>query len=173
MSIRRPPRQSTDGLQDRKWKEQAFYDANRPVGATGPIGPAGPQGPAGPTGATGPQGPQGIAGPTTVNVGTTSTVSYGTSAGVTNGGDSTNVVLNFTIPQGPQGEPGDNEKGPKFTYSSGKISRIDYDSGNYRVFTYTSGKLSQIDYRKGTQTLRKAIIYNIDGTLDEIVETLL
>lgn len=59
MSIRRPPRQSTDGLQDRKWKEQAFYDANRPVGATGPIGPAGPQGPAGPTGATGATGPQG------------------------------------------------------------------------------------------------------------------
>jgi len=59
MSIRRPPRQSTDGLQDRKWKEQAFYDANRPVGATGAMGPPGPQGPAGPTGAIGPQGPSG------------------------------------------------------------------------------------------------------------------
>jgi hypothetical protein len=103
MSIRRPPRQSTDGLQDRKWKEQAFYDANRPVGATGAMGPPGPQGPAGPTGAIGPQGPQGIAGPTTVNVGTTTTVSHQTPAGVSNGGDSTNVVLNFTIPQGPPG----------------------------------------------------------------------
>lgn len=62
MSIRRPPRQSTDGLQDRKWKEQAFYDANRPVGATGAMGPPGPQGPAGPTGAIGPQGVQGVPG---------------------------------------------------------------------------------------------------------------
>lgn len=173
MSIRRPPRQSTDGLQDRKWKEQAFYDANRPVGATGPMGPPGPQGPAGPTGATGPQGPQGIAGPTTVNVGTTTTVSYGTPASVTNGGDSTNVVLNFAIPQGPQGEPGENEKGPEFTYSSGKVSRIDYDSGNYKVMTYTAGVLTQIDYHRGAETIRKTFNYNVDGTLDEIVEVTL
>ena len=83
MTIRRPPRQSTDSFQDRKWKEQAFYDANRPTGPQGPIGPAGPQGPVGATGATGPQGPQGIPGPTTVDVGTTTTVS--------------------TIPQGPPG----------------------------------------------------------------------
>lgn len=103
MTIRRPPRQSTDSFQDRKWKEQAFYDANRPTGPQGPIGPAGPQGPVGATGATGPQGPQGIPGPTTVDVGTTTTVSYGTPAAVANGGDSTNVVLNFTIPQGPPG----------------------------------------------------------------------
>jgi len=103
MTIRRPPRESTDSFRDRKWKEQAFYDANRPTGAQGIQGPAGPQGPTGPTGATGAQGPQGIAGPTTVNVGTTTTVSYGTPAGVSNGGDSTNVVLNFTIPQGTPG----------------------------------------------------------------------
>lgn len=103
MSIRRPPRQSTDGLQDRKWKEQAFYDANRPVGATGAMGPPGPQGLTGPVGPTGPQGPQGIQGPATVTVGTTTTVSSGSPASVTNGGDSTNVVLNFTIPEGQSG----------------------------------------------------------------------
>jgi hypothetical protein len=103
MTIRRPPRDATEGYRDRKWKEQAFYDANRPVGATGSAGPAGPQGPSGPTGATGPQGPQGIAGPTTITVGTTTTVSPGTPAGVSNSGDTTNLVLNFTIPQGVAG----------------------------------------------------------------------
>lgn len=103
MTIRRPPRESVDSFQDRKWKEQVWKDSARATGPQGLMGPPGPQGPTGPTGATGPQGPQGIAGPTTVDVGTTTTVSYGTPAAVSNGGTSTNVVLNFTLPQGPPG----------------------------------------------------------------------
>ena len=111
-------------------------------GATGKTGPQGPQGVTGATGKTGPQGPAGpgvAAGGTTgqvlakksntnydtqwidnsgggstvsVNVGETTTGEPSTNARVTNSGDETNVVLNFTIPrgktgsQGPQGVPG-------------------------------------------------------------------
>jgi hypothetical protein len=55
-----------------------------------------------------------------VNVGETTTGEPGTNASVTNSGDETNVVLNFTIPrgktgpQGPQGKPGaDGKTGPQ------------------------------------------------------------
>lgn len=173
MTVRRPPRDSTDGLRDRKWKEQIFYDANRPAGPQGPIGPAGPQGPTGPQGAVGPQGPQG---PATVNVGTTVTVTNGTPASVTNSGTAGNVILDFVIPAGPQGAMGpvgENEKGPLFTYSGGSVSRIDYDSGNYKLLTYTTGRLTQLDYIKGGLTIRKTFLYNLDGTLNEIVEAIL
>ena len=66
MTVRRPPRQSTDGLRDRKWKEQTFYDANRPTGAqgvAGPSGPAGAQGVQGTRGAKGDPGSEGAVGP--------------------------------------------------------------------------------------------------------------
>ena len=45
-----------------------------------------------------------------VNVGTTTTGEAGTAASVTNSGDETNVVLNFTIPRGETGPAG--ERGP-------------------------------------------------------------
>lgn len=83
-------------------------------GPTGPQGPAGPEGPAGPAGEQGPtgergeQGPQGPAGANgvspTVSVGTTTTVPYGNPATVNNSGTNTNVILDFQIPQGPQGD---------------------------------------------------------------------
>ena len=173
MTIRRPPRESTDSFRDRKWKEQAFYDANRPTGAQGIQGPAGPQGPTGPQGPQGIQGPQG---PATVNVGTTVTTTYGNPASVTNSGTSGNVILDFVIPSGPTGPMGpigENEKGPLFTYSSGLVSRIDYDSGNYKLFTYSLGVLTQIDYYKGSSHIQKTFSYNGDGTLHEIVEVTL
>lgn len=87
-----------------------------PQGETGPQGPAGPQGPQGPagpvgptgatgaTGATGLQGPAGPAGITpTITIGNTYTVEAGTPASVENSGTATNLILNFSIPQGPQG----------------------------------------------------------------------
>ena len=92
---------------------------------TGPQGPAGPPGPAGPAGSTGPAGPPGPAGPQgetgerglrgetgpagadgispTITIGTVTTVSAGTPASVENVGSDTAVVLDFSIPQGPQG----------------------------------------------------------------------
>ena len=118
-------------------------------GADGKPGPQGPQGKPGVDGKPGPQGPAGpgvatggttgqvlakksntnydtewinptSGGTVSVNVGETLTGEPGTNASVTNSGNETNVILNFTIPrgktgpQGPQGEPGaDGKPGPQ------------------------------------------------------------
>ena len=156
MTVRRPPRASTDGLRDRKWKEQTFLDANRPVGATGPMGPAGPQGPAGPTGA---QGIQGVPGEGVPTGGATGEVLVKVSA--------TDYDTDWVSSDDVTWK----ETGPAFTYSSGVVSRIDYDSGNYKLFTYSGGKVSRIDYIRGALTVRKDFTYNIDGTLDYITYT--
>jgi hypothetical protein len=59
------------------------------------------------TAAVGQQGYQGYQGSAaTVNVGTTSTVSYATGASVTNSGSQSAAVFNFSLPQGPQGYQG-------------------------------------------------------------------
>ncbi len=60
---------------------------------------------------TGPTGPQGPTGPTgmaaaTISVNQTTTGAPGTEAQVTNIGTENNVILDFTIPQGIQGEQG-------------------------------------------------------------------
>ena len=89
-----------------------------PRGETGPRGPQGeigPQGPQGETGATGAQGPQGETGATgqsaNISIGTVTTLPSGSNATVVNSGTSMDAVLDFGIPQGPQGEIG--PQGPK------------------------------------------------------------
>ena len=100
------------------------FDFKIPRGKTGPQGPAGPG--VTPGGTTGQvlakksntnydtewvDKPGG--GTVSVNVGKTTTGEPGTNASVTNSGDETNVVLNFTIPRGdtgPQGPAG--KQGP-------------------------------------------------------------
>lgn len=96
------------------------------TGAQGPAGPQGEQGPAGPQGEQGPQGepgedgtpgPQGPAGAdgapgkdgaaATVTVGTVTTGEPGTDAAVTNTGTENAAVLDFVIPKGEKGDPGD------------------------------------------------------------------
>ena len=54
-------------------------------------------------GVQGPLGPPGVA---TIEVGTTTTGEAGTEASVVNSGTSENVILDFVIPQGIQGETG-------------------------------------------------------------------
>lgn len=51
-------------------------------------------------------GPTGPAGPATIEVGTTTTGLPGSEASVTNSGTNENVILDFVIPQGLQGETG-------------------------------------------------------------------
>lgn len=76
-----------------------------PAGPQGETGPAGPEGPEGPRGQTGPAGQDGSDGVTpTITVGSTTTVSSDIPASVSNSGTNTNVILNFTIPQGPRGD---------------------------------------------------------------------
>ena len=74
-------------------------------GDKGDTGPQGEQGETGATGATGEAGPAGDA--ATINVGTTTTGEPGTQASVTNSGNTTNAVFNFTIPKGEKGDKGD------------------------------------------------------------------
>jgi len=102
---------------------QGETGATGPAGPTGATGPAGPQGEQGPQGETGPAGPQGDPGPTgatgatgatgdtgpagTITIGSVNTGSPGTTVIVTNSGTSTAAILNFTIPRGDKGDPGD------------------------------------------------------------------
>ena len=69
---------------------------------------------------------------------------------------------------------GGGEAGPAYTYSGGRLSLITYNSGNTKSFTYdVSGRLEQIDYVIGATTQRKEFVYNLDGTLAEIIETVI
>ena len=90
--------------------------ATGPTGATGDTGPQGIQGdtgPAGPQGIQGVQGDTGLTGATgatgatgsaaTVAIGTTTTLSAGSSATVTNVGTSSAAVFNFGVPKGVDG----------------------------------------------------------------------
>lgn len=78
-------------------------------GGTGPQGPQGPQGPAGPAGADGQDGQDGAPGAAaTISVGTVTTGAAGSNATVTNAGNSSAAVFNFSIPRGPQGVAGAN-----------------------------------------------------------------
>lgn len=63
------------------------------------------------------------------------------------------------------------ETGPSLTYTSSILTRIDYDSGNYKTFSYTGGILTQIDYVVGLVTTRKTFNYNLDGSLASIDHT--
>lgn len=100
-------------------------DPNMPsvssVNIKGPQGDQGLQGPQGIQGVPGADGVDGIS--PTVSVGTTTTGQAGSQAIVQNSGTETDVVLDFTIPRGIQGDKGDN--GSTFTPSvseSGIIS---------------------------------------------------
>lgn len=68
-------------------------------------GPQGPQGDPGPQGAPGVDGEDGAA--ATVEIGTVTTLAPGADATVTNSGTSAAAVLNFGIPQGATGDPGE------------------------------------------------------------------
>jgi microcystin-dependent protein len=87
------------------------YSVNQAPGSTATSGSSvtatGPVGPQGATGATGATGPSGSAGPSgQIAVGTTSTLSPGSNATVSNTGTSTSAVFNFGIPAGATGATG-------------------------------------------------------------------
>jgi hypothetical protein len=114
----------------------------------------------GPKGSRGDQGPSGGGG-------------AGVGAYIPKGGTAGQVLVK-TGPLNYQAEwqtpsAGAAETGPAFTYTDGVVSRIDYDSGNYKLFTYTDGAVTRIDYvRPGTTTIRKDFTYNLDGSLASI-----
>ncbi|MGL4998022.1 MAG: collagen-like triple helix repeat-containing protein [Cetobacterium sp.] len=81
-------------------------------------------------------------------------------------------------PQGPQGLPGTpgtagvTETGPALTYAGGLLTRIDYDSGNYKTLSYISGVLNQLDYIVDGTTTRKTFNYT-SGVLTSIDEVII
>lgn len=98
-----------DGILDYIANDLEYLYENRGSGGGG-AGPKGPKGDPGPKGADGKNGQDGAA--ATIKVGKVTT---GTSASVTNSGNSTNAVFDFVIPvsggggqgiQGPRGDPG-------------------------------------------------------------------
>ena len=106
-------------------------------GDKGDTGATGPQGPQGPTGATGANGTS-----ATVAVGTTTTLSPGSSATVTNSGDTTNAIFNFGIPQGTQGIQGiqgiQGEQGPAGPANTLTIGTVSGGSTASATITGTS-----------------------------------
>lgn len=84
------------------------------TGPQGPIGETGPQGEQGPTGATGPQGPQGEPGndgqdgiTPNIQIGDVTTLEPDEQATVTRTGTDEEPLLNFGIPKGQKGDPGE------------------------------------------------------------------
>ena len=76
----------------------------------------------------------------------------------------TNHVANFNAHK---------ETGPAFTYTSGRITRIDYDSGNYKLLSYdalNNYRISRVDYIRGALTTRKDFVYT-GSVLTEITQT--
>ncbi len=86
--------------------EKAFFKLKNTGGPKGDTGAQGPQGPKGDTGAQGAPGAS-----ASVTVGSTTTLSPGADATVTNSGDTRNAILNFGIPTGARGPQG--AQGPK------------------------------------------------------------
>jgi YD repeat-containing protein len=75
-------------------------------------------------------------------------------------------------PPGPAGNAGSEEVDPLFSYSSGRLSLITYESGNTRAFSYNlGGQLTSEVYLAPPLTYTKTFTYNLDGTLSGIVET--
>jgi hypothetical protein len=81
----------------------------------------------------------------------------------------TSVVINRGEEGGGGGGEAFREINPVFTYTSGALTRIDYDSGNYKTFAYTDGVLTTLVYVKDTETITKTFNYT-DGVLTSITE---
>lgn len=87
------------------------------------------------------------------------------------------VRLKFVGTQGMAGASQVAPAGPEFTYDvTGPLTRIDYDDGSFKVFAYDAGnggRLDHVDFTVGPVTTRKQFLYNLDGTLHEIVPSTL
>lgn len=152
---------------------QGIPGATGPAGADGATGPQGPQGDPGPTGPQGPAGATGPAGPT----GATGATGPAGPTGATGPGVATGGLRGYVLAKASNTDFDttwiDPEvRGPAFTYTSGQLTRIDYDDGSSKVFSYSGGRLSQIDFTRSGVTRRKTFNYTLD-VLTSIDETVL
>ena len=121
-----------------------------------------PKGDTGATGATGATGPKGDAA-ATITVGTTTTGTAGTNASVTNSGTSSDVVLNFTIPQGATGPAG--PTGP-----AGSAANIDPISTRIALQTTATSStgVNSAWYPLSTNTFTLGLLGPINGGTDNV-----
>lgn len=61
---------------------------------------------------------------------------------------------------------------PTMTYVDGKLSRVDYSDGSYKLFEYAGGLLVQVDSFKDGQHTRKVMVYN-NGILTSVQDYVL
>lgn len=129
------------------------------TGPQGPIGETGPQGEQGPTGATGPQGPQGEPGndgqdgiTPNIQIGDVTTLEPDEQATVTRTGTDEEPLLNFGIPKGQKGDPGEvtdetlDNVIPKQT-ATDSIINVN-DALKYKIFDFkVDGNYKQTTYQ--------------------------
>jgi hypothetical protein len=103
---------------------EGFYMGGVIVNLSSMVGPQGPQGPAGADGSS------------SITVGNTSTGAEGTNASVTNSGNESYAILEFTIPRGANGSDGAlGPAGPNIVNSSTATTFTGYLYGNGGVVT--------------------------------------
>ena len=173
-----------------------------PVGPAGPTGAQGPQGPEGRPGPMGERGPEGPAGPagkdgadgqdgTSVESvsqaadgdlifhlsdGTESVVELPYGLLTDSQGDAAVYVKHAGEGDGGGGGGGNQHEltSPEFTYTSGLLTRVDYDHGEYKILAYNSDdQLTTVTlyHHNGNVISTKTLTYNTDGTLASVSET--
>ena len=63
------------------------------------------------------------------------------------------------------------DKSPSYTYTAGKLTRVDYSNGNYKILSYTGTALTSVVHYRDNVTITKSFSYNLDGSLASITET--
>ena len=167
-----------------------------PQGERGADGIQGERGPAGERGSDGLQGPQGEAGqdgedgrgivsiePTldgdleiSYNDGTTEVVETASIFGPTRTESAVYVKHAGQDETGAGGGGGNQHEltSPEFTYTSGLLTRVDYDHGEYKILAYNSDdQLTTVTlyHHNGNVISTKTLTYNTDGTLASVSET--
>lgn len=82
------------------------------------------------------------------------------------------VHRNTTVESGGGGQA--SPTNPDFTYTSGLLTRIDYDHGEYKILAYNADdQLTSVTFYKhnGSVISTKTLTYNADGTLASIRES--
>jgi hypothetical protein len=69
------------------------------------------------------------------------------------------------------GNTDNDEISPQLTWNTGLVTRVDYSGGGYKLLTYLTGRLIQsLFYRTGKPTIRKTVTYNLDNTVDNVLQ---
>ncbi len=124
-----------------------------------------PKGETGATGATGATGPKGDA-YATITINSTTTGAAGTNAAVTNSGTSSNLILDFTIPQGATGPKGDTGA----TGPAGTNANIDPISTRIALQTTATSStgVNSAWYPLSTNTFSLGLLGPINGGTDNV-----